>query len=372
VTDIFDLGLEPHPPKPPLYRRLLQIPAIGVSLALVVALVAGGVLLAGKVFHPTEANDWVGDGSGTVLVEVHPGDSLTDIGRTLVADGVVKSVTAFVDAAQVNEQAQNIQPGVYKLRLHMSAQAALGLLLDPTSFVGARVTIPEGMRLSKTLQIIASHSRISVAELQAALAKPDALGLPAYAHGQAEGFLYPATYNIDESTTATSLLSEMVATFRQVAASIDLDGGAQQLGLTPYQVVIIASLIEAEVKRPQDYPLVAEVILNRLHRGMPLQLDSTVNYALGTSKFLLSQSDLKTESPYNTYLHTGLPPTPIDSPDKAALLAALHPAHGDYLYFVTTDPVTGETTFTASQKEFEKLRAQVQASYAASATAPTP
>ncbi|MCL6538966.1 MAG: endolytic transglycosylase MltG, partial [Acidothermus sp.] len=95
----------------------------------------------------------------------------------------------------------------------------------------------------------------------------------------------------------------------------------------------------------------------------------TVNYALGTSKFLLSQSDLKVDSPYNTYLHTGLPPTPINSPGKAALLAALHPAQGNYLYFVTTDPVSGETTFTASRQEFEKLRAQVQAAYAASASA---
>ncbi|MCL6537083.1 MAG: hypothetical protein K6T28_00585, partial [Acidothermus sp.] len=104
MTDIFDLGLEPHPPKPPLRRRLLQIPAIAVSLALIVAIVVGGVSLAGKLVHPSEPNDWVGDGTGSVLVEVHPGDSITEIGHTLAAAGVVKSATAFVDAAQANDQ----------------------------------------------------------------------------------------------------------------------------------------------------------------------------------------------------------------------------------------------------------------------------
>jgi UPF0755 protein len=124
--------------------------------------------------------------------------------------------------------------------------------------------------------------------------------------------------------------------------------------------VTIASLIEAEVKRPQDFPLVAEVIINRLHIGKRLELDSTVNYALGTTKPFLSQSDLKAESAYNTYLHPGLPPTPIDSPGQAALTAALNPAQGNFLYFVTIDQTTGETTFTASQKEANALRAQAQ------------
>src|SRR6185437_12220400 len=144
----------------------------------------------------------------------------------------------------------------------------------------------------------------------AALANPKALGLPAYANGKPEGFLFPATYNITSSTTAAKLLTQMVNRYKQVSNSIALEAGAKKLGLSPYQVVTIASLIEAEVKRPQDYAQVAEVIDNRLRKGMKLELDSTVNYALGTAKPFLSQSDLKVESAYNAYLHTGLPPTP--------------------------------------------------------------
>jgi UPF0755 protein len=144
------------------------------------------------------------------------------------------------------------------------------------------------------------------------------------------------------------------------------------LKLTPYQVVIIASLIEAEVKRPQDFPQVAEVIINRMHRGMPLELDSTVNYALGTSKPFLSPTDLKTASPFNTYVHTGLPPTPIDSPGQDALQAALNPAQGNYLYFVTTDPITGDTTFTASLQEANALRVIAQRNAAAIAAGSPP
>jgi len=369
MSDIFDLGLSHHPHKPPVHRRFLQIPAIALSILVFVGIAFGVVTVAGKYLKPSASNDYVGDGAGTALVEVHPGDSTTQIGETLVADGVVKTVTAFVDAAQDNAQARDIQPGTYQLRHQMSAQAALGLLIQPSSLVGGRITVPEGARLTTAEKIIAAKSKITQADLNRALANPAALGLPAYANGNAEGFLYPATYDVDSSTTATALLTEMVANFKQVSNSIALDAGAAQLRLSSYDVVKIASLIEAEVKRPEDYPKVAEVIMNRLRRGIPLQLDSTVNYALGTNYPFLNQGQLKTNSPYNTYVHRGLPVGPIDSPGRAALEAALHPAVGNFLYFVTTNPNTGETTFTASAREFQTLRAQAQAAAAAAATA---
>jgi len=126
------------------------------------------------------------------------------------------------------------------------------------------------------------------------------------------------------------------------------------------------------VKRPEDYSQVAEVIINRMHKGMRLELDSTVNYALGTTTPFLSAAELKTASPYNTYVHPGLPPTPIDSPGQAALVAALNPAQGNFLYFVTTDPTTGDTTFTASLKEAVALRVLAQKNAAAVAAGSAP
>lgn len=360
MTDIFDLGLSHQPSKPPIYRRFLQIPAVGLSLLVFVAIAFGGVTMAGKYLSPKESNDYAGDGTGIVQVEVASGDTSADIGKKLAAAGVVKTATAFVDVAQGNAKSRDIQPGTYQLRLHMSAASALALLLEPTALIGGRVTIPEGTKLSKIKTIIEARTKITPADLDQALANPAALKLPAYANGHVEGFLFPATYNVTASTTAGALLSQMVARFGQTAAAIGLEQGAQKLHLTPYEVVTVASLIEAEVKRPQDYPQVAEVIYNRLHSGMKLELDSTVNYALGSSKQFLSQSDLKTESLYNTYLHPGLPPTPIDSPGKAALEAALNPTPGKMLYFVTIDPVTGETRFTDSEKQFEAWRIESQ------------
>jgi UPF0755 protein len=370
MSDIFGLGLSHQTPKPSIFRRLLQIPAVGLSLVLIVAVVAVGVVGVGKVFKPKPADDYVGGGTDAIVqVDVQPGDSATDIGRALVAAGVVKSVTAFVDASNADTRAADIQPGTYALHPQMSAASAISLLVLPSSLVGAKVTVPEGTRLTKTEQIIAANSQITGAALGSAVARSGDLGLPVYAQGKPEGFLYPATYTVETSTTATAMLAQMVARFKQVALAIGLEPGAAQLKLTPYQVVTIASLIEAEVKRPQDYALVAEVIVNRLHKGLPLQLDSTVNYALGTSHPFLSAADLKTASPYNTYLHAGLPPTPINSPGQAALFAALHPAVGDFIYFVTTDPTTGDTTFTASASEANKLRIVAQKNAAAEASA---
>jgi UPF0755 protein len=369
VTDIFDLGLSHHPSKPPVHRKFLQLPAVAVSLLVVVGIVFGGVQLAGKYLKPKASNDFTGDGTSVVQVEVAPGDTSSDIAKTLVAVGVVKSTTAFVDAAQNDPKSRDIQPGTYQLKLQMSAVSALALLEDPTSLVGGRLTIPEGTKLAKLKQLITSKSQIKAADLDAALANPKALGLPDYAGGKPEGFLFPATYNITSSTTAAKLLAQMVNRYKQVSNSIALEAGAKKLGLSPYQVVTIASLIEAEVKRPQDYAQVAEVIVNRLHRGMKLELDSTVNYALGTAKQFLTQSDLKVESAYNTYLHKGLPPTPIDSPGQAALQAALNPATGNLLYFVTVDPVTGETLFTNSISQFDKWRQQAQQNFSAAASA---
>jgi UPF0755 protein len=369
MTDIFDLGLSHHPSKPPMHRRFLQLPAVAVSLLVVVGIVFGGVQLAGKYLKPKASNDYTGDGTGVVQVEVAPGDTSSDIAKTLVAADVVKSTTAFVDAAQDDPKSRDIQPGTYQLKLQMSAVSALALLEDPTSLVGGRITIPEGTKLAKLKQLITSKSQIKAADLDAALANPKALGLPDYAGGKPEGFLFPATYNITSSTTATKLLTQMVNRYKQVSNAVALEAGAKKLGLSPYDVVKIASLIEAEVKRPQDYSQVAEVIINRLHRGMKLELDSTVNYALGTTKQFLTQSDLKVESAYNTYLHKGLPPTPIDSPGQAALQAALNPATGNLLYFVTVDPDTGETLFTNSVSQFDKWRQQAQQNFSAAASA---
>ena len=187
-----------------------------------------------------------------------------------------------------------------------------------------------------------------------------ALGLPSYANGKPEGYLFPATYAVVPHETATGVLKDMVKAFNQEAVKANLTTGAQHVGLTPGQVIIMASLVQAEGGRTSDYPKIARVIYNRLKQGIPLELDSTVLYGLNTFGIIASNKQLESPSPYNTYKHKGLTPGPIDSPGDAAIQAVLHPATGNWIYFVTVNPKTGETKFTSSQQQFLQFRQELE------------
>lgn len=335
---------------------------LGVVLVLVVAAAAalGFAVLRGS----GGADDYSGEGSGSVAIVISAGSTLTQMGKVLANADVVKSSAAFVAAADANPKSSSIGPGRYTLRSQMSGASAVALMLDPASHTGSRLILPEGLRLTQTVQAAAEASGLPRKDFQAALAAPQDLGLPAWAKNRPEGFLFPATYDLSGDETATSLLTTFVTRFKQSSASLNLEGASAKIGRTPYQVLKVASLLQAE-SRPDDFAKVARVIYNRLDKGMPLQLDSTVSYALGKVNISLSEQELKTDSPYNTYTNTGLPPTPINSPGEAAIQAALNPEPGNWLYFVTVDPTTGETRFTSSYQKFLKFKAMFQAALAA-------
>jgi UPF0755 protein len=359
VSDPLGLGLShadsDDARRGPSYRRRRLVAAL-VALAvvaLVIVLVLGGVNVVRGWFGAPA--DYSGSGTGTVLVQVRAGDSLTAIGQTLVDDGVVRSVGAFTDAAGGTTA---IGPGVYRLRKHMAASLAVKMLLDPTSLQQSRVTIPEGRRLRDILATIAQDTDITLSQLKTAAASPQSLGVPAWGAGHPlEGFLFPATYDFPPGTTATQALTAMVTRFNQEAANISLVAGARSRGLSPYGVLTVASIIEREGRLTPDFPKIAEVFYNRLHRGMTLGSDATLFYVLPPNHGPLSPTDLQINSPYNTRLHTGLPPTPIASPGETALNAALHPATGSYLYFVTIDK-TGHAAFAKTLDEFNVLVAE--------------
>jgi UPF0755 protein len=318
----------------------------------------GRLLLSGMFDGPA---DYPGPGWGSVLVQVLPGDTVRDIGKTLEQKGVVQSSAAFVDAARDEERATSIQPGFYQLRKQMRAADALVLLLDPGSVVKHPVTIPEGRRLTEQLALLSKASKIPVKQFQAALKDPAELGLPAYAKGRAEGFIFPATYDVPPDATAVSLLTAAVRRFDQTATKVDIEGRAEDVGRSPYDVVIIASLIQAEVPE-KDFGKVSRVIYNRLARDMPLAIDATVNYAVGRPGLDLTQDELNINSPYNTRKVKGLPPTPINSAGEAALQAALTPESGNWLYYVTVNQKTRETRFTADYQEFLRWKREYRAS----------
>ncbi len=330
---------------------------VGAGLIASLAIIYGIYSLLGA---GSESNDYVGSGTGSVSITVSRGESLTQIGTTLQAAGVVKSVEIFISAAANNEQSGTIGPGVYAMQLQMSGESALLLMLDPASRAASRLVLPEGLRLGETVALASSATGLPATDFEQVLENPDALALPSWSESRPEGFLFPATYDLVGDENAESILNALVKRFNKSAISIDLESRAAQAGRNPYEVLIVASLLEGEVT-PEDFAKVAAVVYNRLEAKMPLQLDSTVSYALGIDELELSADQLKTDSPYNTYEVTGLPPTPINSPGEAALEAALSPAKGKWLYFVSVNPDTGETKFAKTFERFLKLKAEYRA-----------
>lgn len=329
-----------------------------IIAAVVVALVCGAAYI-GLSKGADALSDWLGppedyhgQGTGSVRVHVAEGDSAAAIGQTLKHKGAVASVDAFIDAATDNASARSIQPGFYQLHKKMSANAALKALLDPDNRVEGTVTIPEGARVGQVVEAVAEHTHLSEKDLTRALRKPGRLGLPAAAHGNPEGYLFPATYTVKPDTKAVDLLREMVAKARRVDRELNIGDRAHALGISREDAVTVASIIEREARRDRDRPKVARVIYNRLEDRMALQMDSTVTYISNRSGDpWTTKTERNADSAYNTYKHVGLPPGPIGSPGRETLEAALNPAHGNWRYFVTTNFKTGKTVFTHSYKE---------------------
>lgn len=298
--------------------------------------------------------DYTGTGTSKVTFEVHKGDTSAEIGRALKSAGVVKSVDAFMDAARAEPESRNIQVGFYPLKKKLPAKTALAVLIDPKNLVQDVVTVPEGARVRDIVKRIVARTDLKRADLTAALADPDAIGLPAIARGNPEGYLYPATYNVMPKMTAVDLLKQMVAKTLAVEKDLDIEARAKARGMTPEQILTLASILEYEANRDQDYPKVARVFYNRLDQGMPLQSDATVSYASGREGDVWTTAgERASDSAYNTYKHTGLPPGPIGSPGEKTIEAALEPASGDWLYFVP-DFENGTTLFTDSYAQHQR------------------
>ncbi|WP_411114001.1 endolytic transglycosylase MltG [Streptomyces sp. 029-5] len=219
---------------------------------------------------------------------------------------------------------------------------------DDESEKRTTLVIPEGRRATEVYASVDQTLGLSAGTTGKAAATAR-LRLPEAAKGNPEGFLFPATYPVGSATTPANLLSYMVNTANQRFGAGRISAGAQRAGVSTYQAVTIASIVQAEADSVADMGKVARVVHNRLSLGMPLQMDSTLNYALNRSTLDTSHADTKIDSPYNTYERKGLPPTPIGNPGEEAMNAALNPASGDWLYFVTVKP--GDTRFTNKYAE---------------------
>ncbi|GDY28850.1 endolytic transglycosylase MltG [Gandjariella thermophila] len=335
-----------------------------VAVITVLVLVLGGAAYgAAQLLGLTGYADYSGDGDADLIVQVQPGDSTSAIGNRLQQAGVVASARAFTKAAASDSRVRSLQPGYYLMRTHMSGKAAVARMVDPHTRVSGveiragyqldDVTAPDGSTDKGILSRIADasctdlggkKSCVSSDELHkvAETADPAALGVPDWAipdvqradpRHRLEGLIAPGIYDVKPGASAFDVLKSVVTTSAQRWRAIGMPQVAGDTGFRPYEVLIMASLVQREAIVP-DFGKVARVTYNRLAIGMPLGYDSTINYVLDRPMITTKTADRNAPGPYNTYLNSGLPPTPIGTPSPEALTATAHPPKGSWLFFV--------------------------------------
>lgn len=330
------------PPSRGRYRLRRAIALAGLVIVLFAA------WFATRLFQP-----FAGSGSGRVVVVVPRGASSRAIGDLLAARGVVSSGFFFDLRASLDGDRSKLRAGSFTLRHAMSYSAALHALTTAPATTTIRVTIPEGYTRAEIAALAASDG-LSGSYLAASRAStvldPRVYGAPA-GRRALEGFLFPATYFMTPGESVTKLIDEQLAAFQQNFGRLSF-AKARAHGLSPYDVLIIASMVEREASLAKDRPLVAAVIYNRLRAGMTLGIDATLRYYLRDYTHPLTSSELALDTPYNTRLHRGLPPTPISNPGLASMMAAADPPSVPYLYYVVKPGTCGAETFTASYSQF--------------------
>ncbi len=276
-----------------------------------------------------------------VEIVIEDGDTGTQIAQKLEKAGVIKASKVFYKVAINDKRSNSISPGIHKIDLKISARSALEQLLDPKRNLGLFGFI-EGLRKNEILDLLAK-SKLVTGKLTPTI-KPDAL----YKSDNLEGFLFPAQYSFSPGTLLDDAVNQMVQRFNLAAKESKIDQGYKEF--SPLELVTIASIIQAEGD-PQDFTKIAQVIYNRLKIGMPLQMNTTVEYAANLrGKIRLPYKQLEVNSRYNTYKYRGLPPGPIGNPGQAALNASVNPESGDWIYFITVKPQ--DTRFTKSYEQF--------------------
>jgi UPF0755 protein len=353
----------PRPPRPagrsqpagdpPTHSRRRRIFAV---VALLLALVLVWFLV--ELFQPFH-----GDGHGSVTVVIPPHSSVGKIGDQLERDGVISSSFFFQLRATLNGDRGDLRAGTYHLKRDMSYASVLSILTKaPAAAPVTGLTITPG-RTRRQIDTLLRSEGVSgsyyTATRRSPLLNPTAYGAPARTNSL-EGFLFPDTYQLTEPVKIPVLVADQLNNFKRQFATVDMRYARSQ-HVTPYQVLIVASMIEGEAQTAGDRPKVASVIYNRLRLGMPLQIDATARYATGNYTSPLTTAQLNSPSPYNTRTRKGLPPTPIDNPGLAGIQAAAHPARSNYLYFVVLPCGNGKEVFDSNYQQFLRDSQRYQA-----------
>ncbi|MGQ0744397.1 MAG: endolytic transglycosylase MltG [Acidimicrobiales bacterium] len=329
-------------------RRVLVVLGALAGLMLVIGLV-GGLWLNRQLKPPGPVGPEVG-------ITVPTGASTEEVGRLLEEAGVVDSGSFFVRYLRFTD-AGAIQAGAFTLRQRADlAEVAEVLSRAPASAPEQRLTVPEGLTIPQVAEIVGRLPGRRAEAFMAAAASGKIRSRYQPADQGLEGLVLPETYLVRAIDTEAEILARMVAAFDDLAAELGIEAKARALGVTPHQAAVVASLVEREARVDKDRGPIARVIYNRLDRGMRLQIDATVQFALGVNKPRLLFKDLEVDSPYNTYRIAGLPPGPIANPGRAALAAALDPPVVPWIFYVLAD-ADGSHAFAETGAEFERLKA---------------
>jgi UPF0755 protein len=311
-------------------------------------------------------------GHGSVAVTIPKGSGVGDIADVLERTGVISSGFLFELRATLSGRRGDLKPGSYTLRRDMSYGSAIDTLTKGPGSNLVQATIPEGRSRRETAELIGSFG--VTGDYMKATVRSRLLDPRDYGGSRAqslEGFLFPSTYELKRGASADTLVAKQLGAFKAQLRTIDMRA-AKHVNLTVYDVVTIASLVEREAQVAAERPMIARVIYNRLHEHIPLGIDATVRFATGNWTQPLTQSQLRTGSPYNTRTRAGLPPGPIGSPGVASLRAAAHPAGGRFLYYVVKPGTCGRHAFSTTYEQFQRDSARYnQAREAAGGRSPT-
>ncbi|NLE10078.1 MAG: endolytic transglycosylase MltG [Actinobacteria bacterium] len=341
-----------------------------------IVVVLGFILFfVGVAYVVDRTMDWYADRSGTtttteavagetIEVVIDSGMSTSEIGRLLEDKGVIQSSSGFVDLVKARGTENALRPGNYEFEEGLQLLDVVDMLETGEAAPSLKLTIPEGKAIDQVADLLDDEGTIDGDAYVALAEKPTRFDVPKVGGTNPElttleGLLFPSTYYLYEGDGASELITAQLTAFDTKTKSLAWSK-AEDLGLTPYQIVIVASLIEKECSIAEERAQVAAVIYNRIEADMTLGIDATVRYAVGKWTEDLTTSDLESDSPYNTRVVKGLPPTPIANPGVAALKAALDPADVDYLYYVLRD-TEGHHFFTASYEEFLEAKANAPA-----------
>ena len=324
------------------------------------------IIVAGAVFYITglgkalDSND-----TQTVSVIISSGSSTGQIGQILEEEGIISSADKFKIWSRIKGYDSQYKAGTYTLSPSMDFQEIADIIVSG-KVTTVNFTIPEGYTIYQTASAIAAKGLgdydTLVSLIEAGDFEYDFLKDAQNNKNKLEGYLFPNTYTVDEGMNEEQIIKVMLDQFEKQPYKVYAESGSSY---SLNDIITVASIIERECKVNEERPLVASVIYNRLAKGMPLQMCSTVQYVLGKQKEVLTYADTRIESPYNTYTNTGLPPGPICSPGLAAIKAALNPADTDYLYFVLSEKLDGTSNFSSDYAQFEKDKAAYDKAYRA-------